>query len=396
MTRPAMLPPLLRGRAQRTLPPVWLTLAVASALIALGWRAESIDMVAYIGPWFRHIVAAGPIGAFAHPFSNYTPPYLYLLAVTTVADGLLTVTALAKLLGLAGAALLALAVRRLLVALGHDHPSRGAALGFALPSVVINAGVLGQCDPWWAAATIMALTAAIHRRHVAMLVWFGLAIAFKAQAGFAAPFFVGLLIQRRVPTRLWIAAPLAAAAAMLPAALAGWPIADLATIYLRQADTFSFLSYNAPNIWMIVQPLSGGLQLTGLALAAGVGAAAAYVAWLSARRLDGADLVAAAMLAPMLVAGLLPRMHERYFFLADVLALAFALVAQDRRASLIFALVQIGSLLALFAFMLRIDALAIVGGASMIAATGLTVRRLLVSPANDNGLPLNPARIYSA
>jgi hypothetical protein len=36
------------------------------------------------------------------------------------------------------------------------------------------------------------------------------------------------------------------------------------------------------------------------------------------------------------------------------------------------------------------------GAVPMIAATALALRPLLVSPANDNGLPLNPVRPYPA
>ena len=187
---------------------------------------------------------------------------------------------------LAGTAALALAVRHLLIRLDAPQPSRAAALVFILPSAVINAGLMGQCDALWAAPCTMALAAAIDRKHLAMLVWCGLALGINVQALLIAPFFLALLINRRVPLHLWLVAPLVAAATMLPAWAAGWSARDLAAIYVRQAATYPALSMNAPNLWQIVEalPFIGRLPLSGLALAAALGATAAYVALFSTRR----------------------------------------------------------------------------------------------------------------
>jgi len=279
-------------------------------------------------------------------------------------------------------------VRALLFRLGTPQPNRAAAFVFVLPSVALNAGLLGQCDAMWAAACVMALAAAIDRRHAMMLVWCGLALGFKVQALLIAPFFLALLINRRVPLRLWPIAPLTAAATMLPAWAAGWPASDLATIYFRQADTYEALSLNAPNLWAIVQalPWIGTLPMMGLAFAAAIGATAAYIAWLSARALQGRALIPAALLCPLVTAGLLPRMHERYFFLADVIALVLALSMRDRASWRIAILIQAGSTLGLLSYLSGIDGLGMLGGVAMIVATVRLARPLLNPAANDNPL----------
>lgn len=383
---PIPMPVATRPGLQR-LPPIAFSLAIAAAMTYYAGAVVTVDMAVYLLPWFNHIVAAGPIAAFAHPFSNYAPLYLYLLAALTPLAGLVPAIALIKALSLAGTVALALAVRRILVQLNAPQVNRGAALVAVLPSVMLNAGLMGQCDAMWAAACVMALSAALDRRHATMLAWCGLALGFKAQAVFVAPFFLALLINRRVPLRLWPIAPLVTAATMLPAWIAGWPAADLAMVYLRQTDYFQALSMNAPNVWALVQALPlGGVPLVGLAFAAAIGAVGAYVARVSATRLDGSALVAAALLAPLVVAGLLPRMHERFFFLADVLALTLALVRRDPASWRIAALVQAGSSLGVIAYLLDIGALAILGAVAMLSATALLARTVLKPAANDNPL----------
>jgi Gpi18-like mannosyltransferase len=231
-----------------------------------------------------------------------------------------------------------------------------------------------------------------------MLAWCGFALAIKLQPAFTAPIIIALLIGRRVPIRLWPVAPAAFVAAMLPAWLLGWPAADLATIYLHQADWSPLLSLNAPNIWAIAQalPMIGDLPLTGLAIAAAVGVSAGLIARFAWQPPDRDQLLAAALLVTLATVGLLPRMHERYFFLADVLALGLAFARNDRRSWTIAGLVQLASFAGLAAYVSGLSGLAVIGALPMIAATWMVARPFLVSPANDNGLPLNPFRAYPA
>jgi len=78
--------------------PVKLTVIAALVvnLYALCFSTVSDDMSRFLVPWFDHIVRHGPIGAFAHPFSDYTPPYLYLLAGVSLGHGLLSAASLIK------------------------------------------------------------------------------------------------------------------------------------------------------------------------------------------------------------------------------------------------------------------------------------------------------------
>jgi hypothetical protein len=61
-----------------------------------------------------------------------------------------------------------------------------------------------------------------------------------------------------------------------------------------------------------------------------------------------APTIKLALLSAMIVPWFLPRIHERYFLLADILSLAAAFA--DRRAVPIFICVQMGSVFALLAY----------------------------------------------
>ncbi len=344
--------------------------AVAFYLHAICWWIVPPDMKLYLFPWYEHIVQSGPLGAFAEPFSNYTPPYLYLMAAGSLANGFLSPMTVIKLLAVAGTAFLAFSVATLLKAMGAD-PKRAASI-FLLPTVFLNAALLGQCDALWAGACVLAVASMIRGRSVAALVWCGVAIAFKAQAAFVAPFFIGVLVGRRTPLWQWGIPPLVYGLLMAPAWLLGWPAADFALIYVRQVEFFSFPG-NLANPWIwgteFARAAAQNLYFLGYAATAVAAVAIGIFAASSVRRPK--VLLLLALLSAMAMPWLLPKMHERYFFLADVLAFTLALALRDRLSIAIAIAVQLTSLLALGAYIYNWPAPALagsfLGGAALIA-----------------------------
>ncbi|HEX4693069.1 hypothetical protein [Sphingomonas sp.] len=184
----------------------------------------------------------------------------------------------------------------------------------------------------------------------------------------------GLAAARQATRRTWL---VLAIVALVPGWAAAQAMGGFATI---GAQT---LSKDAPNVWSIVArlPWLGALPLAGLAMASAIGAAAWLAAHFSAR--PPRDALAAALLIALVVPGLLPGMTPVDFLLAGLLSVALS--ARDRdRASLSIA-ATIGAGLALAS-----ADLAPLGAAPMIVVTALVAQRFFLSPANDNGLPLNP------
>lgn len=361
--------------------------AAALWLRAILWPITSPDVDEFLLPWYRHILDRGPLGAFAAPFSNYTPPYLYLLAAASLFDGWLSAVTLIKLVAVAGTLFLALSVHSLLAAAGAPWRRTAAAAVFLLPSAAINAAALAQCDAYWTAACLFAVAEAVRGRTTRMLVWCGVALAFNAQAAFLAPFILALLIARRVPLGRWLIPPAVYAAAMLPAWLAGWPMLDLLLVYPRQAGQF-VMAGNLANPWIGLDTLLGpdAVALFPIGYAAALAAGAAFVAIFSRRRWSPAGLIAGALLCALMLPWLPPKMHERFFFLADLLAFSLALVARDRASLAIALAVQLASLSAYFSYYVDWPFPAIVG--SLLPALAiLAVLRFLQRdrPSTDGG-----------
>ncbi|EHL96946.1 hypothetical protein HMPREF9946_04478 [Acetobacteraceae bacterium AT-5844] len=321
----------------------------------LGWRTTDVEW--WFAPWMDHIIRYGAKASLEAPlqvqiegvngFANYSPPYLYLLILASSASEWFSSFVLVKLVAIAGALFCAACIYYLLRALTPPSASLiGAAGMLLLPSVVLNGPAWGQTDTIWSGLAALVVAFALRGQWAAMMLAFGAAVAFKLQAIFIAPFLLYMVLSRRI-TPLYFPLPLLAYAAMMvPAWLAGRPAWDLATVYLEQAGTYRWLSMNAPNGWSFVQYLRLVSYETGVILGtvatvlAALALGALSVRW---RRLHGADLLLLSVTVATAMPYLLPKMHDRYFFLADILAYALAVCRPKPWTIGVAVAIQLGS-----------------------------------------------------
>jgi Gpi18-like mannosyltransferase len=312
----------VRARARGRLP--WIGLiVVALCLRVLLWPHTTLDTTEYLVPWFEQLRRDGGLAAIGQPISNYTPPYLYLLAAMGYLplDPLVAIKLLSTVTDLALAAVVAGLA-------GHLRPGRltgwiAAAAVVLLPPVVLNSALLGQCDALYSTLLLLTLLLVFRDQPRAAGFVIGVALAVKFQAVFLMPVFALLLIRRRVPPT---AVPLVIAgwgAAMLPALLAGRPWGDLPQIYLTQLNQFGELTLYAPNIYQWL-PADQALTVPGIALAALLVYAVLVAVIGTGVELTDVLVVRVGYLILLLLPFALPRMHERYSYPADVLGVVYA------------------------------------------------------------------------
>ena len=257
-----------------------------------------------------------------------------------------------KLVNLPFVMLMATAVYKI-VGLSSAERSSARLAAAALcvtPTVLVNAFLWGQADSIYTSFVAWFVLFAMRQSPHMALAMFGVALSFKFQTIFVSPLLLYLLLSRQVQIQHLLIVPLVYVLMMVPAALAGRPWVELLGVYAGQVQSPSPLSEIAPNPWHIIQRLNLIDYPTGLVIglaAATLAGLAIAIGSLRLERTPSTTLLIAA-LCGALMPYLLPKMHERYFFVADVLTLALAFAVP--RLWLPAVLFQLGSIAAYLSY----------------------------------------------
>lgn len=308
------------------------------------------DLTKHIFLWYEHLALKGFSG-LAEPFSNYSPPYTYLLLISTWLP-IGRVFAI-KFISLIFDVVLAAAAYRV----ARSHYTENAIPWIAFfailyaPVVFLNSAHWGQCDSIYTAWLLLSLDAILRQQPKRAMLFFSLALVFKAQALFFAPLVLILLLRRQIPWRALIIPPLVYLMAILPAWIAGRPLGDLLTIYLRQADYYGSITMNAATPYLLLTRLpQDAVTLIGLGVAGLTALTVAGISWRNRRAFDRRMILLAAALVVMLVPFVLPKMHERYFYPGTVFL--FVLAMEERKFIPLAFAAQVSSLITYLPFML--------------------------------------------
>ncbi|WP_153035163.1 glycosyltransferase 87 family protein [Amycolatopsis sp. YIM 10] len=305
-----------------------LTLLVFAAITVrtLFFDYRSGDYNAFLLRWYEFIEQNGGWRALRQEFSNYNAPYLYLLVVLSY----LPVPPLIgiKLISVVFDFVLAYFAYRLvdLRYPGRWWPLPAGAVVVFLPTVVLNSSMWAQADSIYSAFALGGLYFALRHRPYLACAFFGLALAFKLQAIFLFPVLLLLVLAKRVPWRALLLVPAVYLVLDVPALLIGADPVALLTIYATQTETYGQLTLNAPNAYQFLTGVTDtdvlkavGVALTGALLLGGIVALLARATELTTTR-----ILLLATVSALLVPYFLPAMHERYFYLADVLTVVAA------------------------------------------------------------------------
>ena len=345
------------------------------------------DYVTFLSDWAAFFRENGGWAAVALPKGNYTAPYLYFLAAISylpVHD-----LYLIKLFSIIFDVVLAWGGCRLVQALVPGDRYRGAiafCLLLLLPTVILNASAWAQCDAIYAALCLHGLAAGLEDRPRSSAFLAGLAFACKLQTVFLLPVWAVLWMSRRTRFRHLLWFPAACVLSVLPALALGKPLGDVLGVYFGQAAEYSaYLTLNAPSLYALIPY---GMEVDA-ALWSKAGILAAFVlvlgvlGWLLPRRrtLGNEAVMAAAVVFAVGVPLLLPHMHDRYFFLADILTLCWACTRQ--RYVHLALLTQIASLGAYHAYLVLQYAFPMGLGALMLLGVLIAALAFLIQAARE-------------
>ncbi len=289
----------------------------------------SADFQYFLGPWHEQIKADGGLaGIGVMPEGcNYTPAYLFIMALAThlPVSGLVGV----KLFSIIFDYVLAIFVG--LIILHFTKKKTTALMAYTatlfFPAVFINSAIWAQCDGIYTAFLIMSLYFMLKEKGVPSMIAFGLAISFKLQAIFFIPIVIIAVLKKKI--KIWT--PILAVASFfatgLPAVIAGMAPSVAYGVYLLQAEYYSQLNLNAPNLYLwIVSPQTYQACETFadsfVWFAFGSIGCAMLPLYKSKYRTNNDMIwILATLFFAAFMPFVLPHMHERYWYFSDIMAL---------------------------------------------------------------------------
>ena len=310
-----------------------MLLPVCAAMLfrALCLDFDSGDYNSFLTHWYAYFKENGGFAAIADSIGDYNVPYLNFMAAISYLN--LPDLYLIKLFSILFDVLLAWGGFRLTSALrgereGDYVPLVAFALLMFLPTVVLNGALWGQCDAIYGALVVHGVAQVLKGRNRSSVALMAVAFSFKLQTIFVLPLWGVLWLARKVRFRELLIFPLTYVITILPALLLGKPLSDILGVYFNQMGEYSSLTLSAPSVFQLIpygMEVNDGL-LSGLGVAAAVVLVLALLAagWRLRGRLNREAVFAMAVVLAIGVPFFLPHMHERYFFLADVLTLCWA------------------------------------------------------------------------
>ena len=277
--------------------------------------------------WYAQFIKIGRIDAYGTISYHYAPALLYLIDVMTLFRFIPPAVAI-KLISIVFDISAAIAVYKLIALKQPDGLLKWAGFFVVLlaPTVFVESAMWGQSDIIYTSFLLWSLYFILREKPLFAVLAFSIAFAFKLQAGLFAPLFVILFLRRKFPFYYFLVIPAVFVVSIVPAWLSGAPFDKLLFVYFTQFDYYHSLSMRAPNLYLFIhtEPNYEQKVLIGMIVTMLVVLTYVLLRWLKWKDLSRTSLVFDAAMLAFLIPFFLPKMHERYFFLAGLLLIVLA------------------------------------------------------------------------
>ena len=303
------------------------------------------DVTGYIFKWMQQIREVG-LRRFYTVDADYSPLYLFAVGVlslfptgaeitvgphTYFANWMTLLKGFYFCTDILNAAAVYLIIRYLTDS--RHKASIGYIAVLMLPVQFINSAIWGNSDCIYVCFLLYSLYFALRGKSCPAFIMFGFALANKLQAFFLAPFLVYLILQRRLRLTAAVYVPLSVLASFLPAYICGAGFTEPFLFYQKQMQGYTKLTLGCANFWQLYafreygqMIINRGATLFALFMIGGFFA----ILWISRIQPLGDSLLNAAAFLIGITVFFLPHMHERYFYLLDVLVVVYAIVKGRR------------------------------------------------------------------
>lgn len=302
-----------------------LMLVLASILIRFyALPFSNSDMNNYNLNWYNTLAENGVLSTLGTNFTNYSPPYTYLLALASLTKNfippLISLKLISTFFDIFGMYLVFKTARGKYPA--GDFPYLAASLYFSAPTVILNSSYWGQVDSFYTSFLLLCLYYLLINKYAFSMIAFGVSFSVKAQAVFFIPFLLILFLRKKIPWSFAIIPPLVYIFAIAPVVLLGRDFSETLLVYINQVDSYKVLSANSPNFYIFFSKDSYSIILPiGLVIAISAILFWVYSSYNAKYEMSIDKIILLAVLSTSITPFLLPKMHDRYFYPTDVLSI---------------------------------------------------------------------------
>ncbi len=316
---------------------------------------ESGDYTVCLKPWMDEIKTYGGLKSLKYEIGNYNILYMTIMAIFSYIpiSPKIPIKLLSIVFDFIIAIFGALIVKDILK--DKDADNKFSILTYVsllmLPTVFLNSALWGQCDSMYVGFTLISLYYILKDKNILAFVFAGLAFACKLQFIFILPIYIVLYFKKKNFSIFnFLIIPLVNFITCLPAIIAGRSIKDCLLIYFAQTGQGSReLTLNFPNIYKFVPEFFKNQGLVLIIFTLIVLGIVTYIILKNKSKFTNINIIGASIMYVLLMVSLLPYMHERYGYCAEVLMVIY--VAVRKRDYWIIAVSQIAILSEYFSFL---------------------------------------------
>ena len=328
----------------------YLLTAVLITLISLTARYCVVlhptnDVVGYVFKWMNNIREVG-FSNFYTVESDYSPLFLFVVGIFAYlpAGEMVTIRGLTYssnwmvyLKSFYFTIEIVIAIGLYLIIKEVIDDKRSAWLVYiiylCLPVQFFNSAIWGNADVLYFVCFVYILYFILRGKDVWTFFLVGVCFGIKLQAVFILPFLVYLLMRGKLKFYKIVFVPVGLFATFLPAYFCGASFTEPCAFFTRPVNGYSLLTLGCANIWHLINIRSGSMEVfsTGATIL-GLLLIGLFTAIVFERNveLDKKNTLCVGIFLMAIVPMFLPHMHERYFYLLDVLIVVYCLITKKR------------------------------------------------------------------
>ena len=306
---------------------VYATIFLISVLFRIFFiNIKSGDYLFFLSNWWNKIIDYGGFNSLKYTIGDYPDSYMFLLCIgaSITKNSLIFIKVLSTIFDI----LIFLFGYKIIKHFSKEGANKYSWILILLPGILVNSAILSQCDSIYTAFVLAFIYNILKNHNKLALSFLGIAISFKIQSLFIAPVILYLIATKKIKIYDLFFIILGFILPFIPTILIGKGLIENIKILMFQTSEYNYFVKSCPNIYSLF--LLNYKQINiflKYSLAIIVGIIAIFISLHKYK--DGYNdttFIYKSFLISTIVVFLLPSMHDRYFYLANILGIIYYIV----------------------------------------------------------------------